>query len=73
MLTWGAVGAITSKETYTGDVRGIPPFAKCAKDGAPFVLLVPTRSKAADDDIGQEPGPRRIATRRFGAFASADS
>ena len=27
-------------------MRGIPPFAKYAKDGAPLVLLVTARSKA---------------------------
>ena len=26
-------------KAHTGDGRGIPPFAKCAKDGAPVVLL----------------------------------
>ena len=33
------------EKTQTRNVRGIPPFAKCAKDGAPLVLLMPTRSK----------------------------
>ena len=40
----------TRKETYTSGVRGIPPFAKCAKGGARLVLLMPTRSAAAAVD-----------------------